>query len=131
MLTMTAGSRTGKSLSSSSILAWDGSLTLPKFITPRLASRGNAYSLFAAFVAVQFQDSPLQGDLEETDRGKPFAERANILTNLTSLADALEDNDPDSPLHDFVSAARQGTNTEKNRRARFQWFHRALTSDHL
>jgi hypothetical protein len=97
----------------------------------RLASRGNAYSLFAAFVAVQFPGSPLRQDLEDANRDKPFAERANILTNLTSLADALEDNDPASPLHDFVSAARQGTNTEKNRRARFQWFHRALTSEHL
>ena len=106
-------------------------IDLQEIHNTRITSRGNAYALFAAFVAVQFPASLLRQDLEEADSQKPFAARANIVTNLTSLADALEDNDEESPLHDFVSAARQGTNTEKNRRARFRWFHRALTSDHL
>jgi uncharacterized protein DUF262 len=97
----------------------------------KLVSRPNVYSLVAALVAVKFPQSPLRIDLEASDRGSAFTDRANILTNLTALADAIEDDSAEPPLNEFVSAARQGTNTEKNRKTRFKWFHQALTTDRL
>src|SRR5207244_1867807 len=85
-----------------------------------LTSRANAYSLFAAFIAVQFPNSPVSGGLEEETRGREFTDRANVLTNLTTLADALEVEEDEGPFYEFVSAAKQGTNTEKNRTTRFR-----------
>jgi hypothetical protein len=95
-----------------------------------LTSRANVYSLFAAFIAVQFPNAPVVASLEEETRGRNFTDRANILTSLTAVSDAIEI-DEDGPFDEFVSAARQGTNTEKNRTTRFRWFHRALTFDQL
>jgi hypothetical protein len=92
-----------------------------------LVTRPNLYALFAAFVAIQFPQSPLRDQLEASIRDKPFTDRADILTNLTTLADVLEDDSAEPPLSEFISAARQGTNTERNRRTRFTWFHRSLT----
>jgi hypothetical protein len=97
----------------------------------KLVSRSNLYSLFSALVAVRFPLSPLRTYLEPPDRDNPFTDRANILTNLTTLADAIENDHAEPPLNEFVSAARQGTNTEKNRKIRFKWFHQALTADRL
>jgi hypothetical protein len=93
----------------------------------KLVSRANLYSLFTAFIAIQFPKSPLRDSLEEPHREMSFTERANILTNLTTLADALESDVAELPLNEFVNAARQGTNTEKNRKTRLKWFHRCLT----
>ena len=95
-----------------------------------LVSRANAYSLFAAFSAVQFPGLPVSGAIDAAMQGRPFVDKANILTNLTTLADAIE-SEIDGPFNEFVAAARQGTNTEKNRLTRFRWFHRGLTSDRV
>ena len=97
----------------------------------KLVSRANVYSLFAALVAVRFPASRLRADLEAPERDSAFTDRANILTNLTTLADAIENDHAEPPLNEFVTAARQGTNTEKNRKIRFMWFHQALTADRL
>ena len=97
----------------------------------KLMTRANVYSLFSALVAVEFPSSPLRQHLDEKDQNRRFTDRASVLTNLTGLADAIEDNEAEPPINDFVNAARQGTNTEKNRKTRFSWFHRALTAEHL
>jgi hypothetical protein len=97
----------------------------------KLMTRANVYSLFSALLAVQFPSSPLRQHLEEKDRSKRFTDRASMITNLTALADAIENNEAEPPVNEFVSAARQGTNTEKNRKTRFFWLHRGLTSKHL
>ena len=106
-------------------------INLVEIHNTKLVSRPNLYSLFAALVAVRFPPSPLRTDLEPPDRDSAFADRANILTNLTTLADAIENDHAEPPLNEFVSAARQGTNTERNRKIRFKWFHQALTADRL
>jgi hypothetical protein len=93
-------------------------------------SRENVHSLFAALLAIEFPDLPVSVEIEEHLRNRPFTDRANILTNLSALADALEGND-EGPYSEFVNASRRGTNTEKNRRTRFKWFHRALISERL
>jgi hypothetical protein len=97
----------------------------------RLMSRANVYSLFCALVAVQFSASVLRGYLDEQGRAEKFTDKANILTNLTALADVIENDSIEPPLDEFVHAASQGTNTEKNRTTRFRWCHRALTARHL
>jgi hypothetical protein len=94
----------------------------------RLMSRENAYSLFAALLSIEFPNLPVSMEVEEHLRNLTFTDRANILTNLSVLADALE-SDEEGPYNEFVNASRRGTNTEKNRTTRFQWFRRALTSE--
>jgi hypothetical protein len=96
----------------------------------RLTTRENTYSLFAALLAIEFPNLPVAMEVEEHLRNHPFADRADILTNLSALADALE-SEEEGPYNEFVNASRRGTNTEKNRRTRFQWFHRALISERL
>lgn len=96
----------------------------------KLMAKANVFSLFAAFDAVEFPGSVLRNKLPASEKEKPLTIVANVVTNLTHLADALE-GDEDEEVKEFVSAARQGTNTEKNRRTRFEWFHKAITSDHL
>lgn len=95
----------------------------------KIMSRGNAYTLFAALVAVKFPGAVARADLQSSEVQNPFVDRADILTNLTTLSDALENEDEN--FAEFVTAARQGTNTANNRKTRFKWFHRALTSKSL
>jgi hypothetical protein len=105
-------------------------INLSEIHNTALMSRANIFSLFGAFTAIRFMNSPVSMALEPGVERRPFTERANLLTNLTALADALEDN-ADGPFYEFVSAAKQGTNTEKNRTTRLRWFYRALTLDRL
>jgi hypothetical protein len=102
-------------------------INLTEIHETRLISRANVFSLFADFIAVQYPNSPTATALEEEMRGRPFADRASVLTNLTTLADALEE-ETDGTFYEFVSAAKQGTNTQKNRTTRFQL---VLPSAHL
>jgi len=96
----------------------------------RLMSRENTYSLFAALLSIEFPNLPVSMEVEEHLRNRPFTDRGNILTNLSALADALE-SDEEGSYNEFVNASRRGTNTEKNRRTRFKWFHRALISERI
>lgn len=96
----------------------------------KIMTRENSYSLFAALLAAQFKTSIVASEIDESLRDRDFADQTAILTNLSALADALE-GDEDGPYHLFVSASRRGTNTQKNRRTRFEWFFKALTGDQL
>src|SRR5262249_19541510 len=69
----------------------------------RLMSRENAYSLFAAFLSIEFPNLPICIEIEEPLRNRPFTERANIVANLSALADALESDD-EGPYNEFVNA---------------------------
>jgi hypothetical protein len=93
-----------------------------------LVSRGNLYALFAALIVTKHPNSPPAGVLQLQP---PYSEldEVNAETNLSVLAEALESDG--SSFADFVSAARQGTNTEKNRTVRLRWFYKALTSERL
>ena len=97
----------------------------------RLMSRENAYSLFAAFIAINYHASPVKMDIEnEEDKNRNFVEKGVAIGNITALADALDD-EPPHELRSFSDAAKQGTNTQKNRRTRFRWFHKAMTAERL
>ena len=96
----------------------------------KIMTRENSYSLFAALLAAQFKTSIVASEIDVSLRNRDFADQTAILTNLSALADALE-GDEDGPYHLFVSASRRGTNTQKNRRTRFEWFFKALTGDQL
>jgi hypothetical protein len=53
------------------------------------------------------------------------------IPNLTSLADAAEQDEAEGRFADFIEASNEKTNTRENRVARFKWFCKALTSEHL
>lgn len=52
---------------------------------------------------------------------------AEVLPALTTLAAALEQDDPESPYAEFVAASTDRTNVKSQRETRFKWFCRALT----
>jgi hypothetical protein len=54
-----------------------------------------------------------------------------VIPNLTSLANAAEQDEAEGRFADFIRASNEKTNTRENRVTRFKWFCKALTSDHL
>jgi hypothetical protein len=56
---------------------------------------------------------------------------ASVLPNLTALAQAAEQEEATGKFADFIKASSEKTNTRENRVARFKWFCRALTSEHI
>jgi hypothetical protein len=95
----------------------------------KLVTRANLYSLFGAIIAVEDEDSKPAESIDADLRGNPAVDEFALLSNLTQLAEALESDNPKFP--EFVAAAKQGTNTEKNRRTRLRWFYKAMTSTDL
>jgi hypothetical protein len=91
-----------------------------------LNSRGNAFSLFAALVAVGYPDSPVALSVIGGAQPLAFAPREVMMSNLGLLSDALEGDGNEFP--EFAAASKQGTNTEKTRKTRAQWLYRALTN---
>lgn len=78
-----------------------------------LVARANLYSLFGAFIAARFPDSIVAEAINERDRGLKLADRPAIISNLTLIAEALEDSTKSDQFAEFLDASRQGTNTEK------------------
>jgi hypothetical protein len=66
----------------------------------------------------------------KSPRLKP-ADIAAAVPNLSALAQAAEQDEPEGKFADFIEASNEKTNTRENRIARFKWFCRALTSEHL
>ncbi|MGB9072124.1 MAG: DUF262 domain-containing protein [Terriglobales bacterium] len=54
-----------------------------------------------------------------------------VLPNLSALAQAAEQEEAEGKFADFIKASNEKTNTRENRIARFKWFCRALTSEHI
>jgi hypothetical protein len=59
------------------------------------------------------------------------AEVGAALPNLSALAQAAEQDEPEGKFAEFIEASNEKTNTRENRITRFRWFCRALTSEHL
>jgi hypothetical protein len=55
----------------------------------------------------------------------------SVVPNLTTLAQAAEQDEPDGKFAEFIEASTEKTNVRENRIARFKWFCKALTSEHL
>lgn len=56
---------------------------------------------------------------------------AIALPNLTSLAQAAEQEEPSGKFAEFIKAATEKTNTRENRSTRFKWFCKAITSEQI
>jgi Protein of unknown function DUF262 len=93
-----------------------------------LMARGNFYSLFGAIISSKYPTSPPAIALQ-LEASIPKVVNEAAIANLTALAEAINSDDPS--FHEFVEAARQATNTEKNRTIRMRWLYRALTSRSL
>ena len=59
------------------------------------------------------------------------ADVSAALPNLSALAQAAEQDEPEGKFADFIEASNEKTNTRENRIARFKWFCKALTSEHM
>lgn len=53
------------------------------------------------------------------------------LPNLTTLAQAAEQEEASGRFADFIAASNEKTNTRENRSTRFKWFCRALTDEQI
>ncbi len=56
---------------------------------------------------------------------------ASAIPNLTTLAQAAEQEEAEGKYADFIKASTEKTNTRENRAVRFKWFCKALTSEHI
>ena len=54
-----------------------------------------------------------------------------IVPNLTILAQAADQEEPEGKYSNFIKASTEKTNTRENRGTRFKWFCRALTNEHI
>jgi hypothetical protein len=59
------------------------------------------------------------------------AEVGAAVANLSALAQAAEQDEPEGKFAEFIKASNEKTNTRENRIARFKWFCKALTSEHM
>lgn len=100
-------------------------INLPELHAGPLIGRGNIYSLFAAFLSVGFPTGTVSKSMGVDNERVPYAAREVIIANLSSLSEAISTEE--DGFDDFVAASKQGTNTEKNRKTRANWFRRALT----
>lgn len=87
-----------------------------------------SYEFYALLLALIHTHNP-QPQLNEYF---PLAEPATIdaeaaVSNLTILADALENGDPEGEYKLFIEASSSRTNVASQRQERFKWFCRALT----
>jgi len=85
------------------------------------------YSLVLALMHLQEPVNALRSAFE-IDEGQ-MADEADVLVNLTSLADALEKAPAQSPFGRFVAASSDRTNVGTQRTERFTWFCKALVDD--
>jgi len=107
-------------------------IDLPEIHETKLTTKSNLYSLFAAFVVVRFDNLVLRQDLDEVDQNKVLVERPAMISNLTMLADAIDQPEGGNVAFEaFIHASMAGTNTRVNRLTRFKWLHRAITSEAL
>lgn len=103
-------------------------IDMPEIHQTKLMSKGNLYSLFGAIVAVRFPNSTLRS-LMPSDTWNSHAGDNEISSNLTTLSSALDGDE--NGFDEFVLASKQGTNTLKNRKTRFEHFVKALTSNQI
>lgn len=84
----------------------------------------NFYSLVLALFHMTGPVQPLQ--TRYAPRSPKFGSEDVILSNLGTLANALEQESPPEKLQEFVDACSEATNTKKQRERRFKWFCKAL-----
>ncbi len=93
-----------------------------------LATLYNFYSIMLAIMAVENPTSPLEAVFE--CKGKSFATKDRISTNLTDLASSIE-GDGYQDLAEFVAACVSTTSKKLQRTTRHRWFCRALTEQSI
>jgi hypothetical protein len=54
-----------------------------------------------------------------------------VVPNLTTLAQAAEQDEAEGKFADFIKASNEKTNVRENRIIRFKWFCKAITSEHV
>jgi hypothetical protein len=55
----------------------------------------------------------------------------SAIPNLTTLAEAAQQDEAEGKFAEFIKASTEKTNVKDNRIARFKWFCKALTSEHI
>lgn len=90
------------------------------------------YMAYSLSQAVTHCLKPLQrlNVLFKSPRLKAIATDSAI-PNLTTLAQAAEQEEAKGKYADFIKASTEKTNTRENRTIRFKWFCRALTTEHI
>lgn len=88
------------------------------------------YQVYSLVLAIMHLEEPLENlqPAFEADE-EAVADDADVLVNLTSLADALDEAPTQSPFGSFVAASSERTNVGSQRTERFTWFSRALVDD--
>ena len=85
------------------------------------------YNFYALALAITHCLAPIEALNNDFPLDKPLAmDRDIILTNLSMLADMVDQPERYPNLNEFLNAGRAATNTVTNRRARFRAFCRAL-----
>lgn len=83
---------------------------------------------YSLALAVTHMQSPCEALQEAHEVESPMEFQEDIVrTNLGALADALESDPPPEKLQAFVTACKEKTNVEQQRKTRFQWLCRALS----
>ena len=88
-----------------------------------------AYSLFLALTHVTSPVAALEPVFDVSN--VVSMDEARVLTNLTTLSDALENPDEPGEFAPFVEACRSMTNVRSQREIRFRWMCDALCEDSL
>ena len=82
------------------------------------------YSLALAAIHVTDSVETLSSVFSSTE-GYRY-DRDIVLSNLTSLAEAIDNPEDDTKFEEFIDASSEETNTADSRMTRFQWFCKAL-----
>jgi uncharacterized protein DUF262 len=83
------------------------------------------YALVLAIMHLQEAIPALDGVVDDAD--VQMQAEDEVVVNLSRLAEALEADDEEGPMREFVRASSERTNVESQREMRFRWFFRALT----
>lgn len=85
------------------------------------------YVFYSLLLAVSHALDPIDMLMDVFTPATPFTfQRDIVVTNLTTLAEALETETPEHRFKSFVDACSSKTNVETQRKLRVEWFGRAL-----
>lgn len=106
-------------------------LDMPEIHGTDLSNRSVIYALVGAELAIHDLAPGLRMETIVKPERRTVSKNEQ-LANITVLGEALSSIlSDDDPFQPFKAASTAGTNTEKNRRTRFEWFYRALTEQQL
>jgi len=82
------------------------------------------YSLALAGIHVTDPVETLSGVFTPADDYR--YDRDIVLSNLTGLAEAIDNSENNTEFEEFVAASSEETNTAESRKTRFRWFCKAF-----